>query len=310
MKQNKLTILIITIIFLTISLLTFLVTNPKINVTENFISSTENINLDYYIYTDTSNNLLLLDKTTKEETIISERVLDFYVGDKTVVYLYKGNNGTQLVLYSFITQKSTPINNYYINDYIVHKNYLYTVENLKILKYDLISLESEELCDVKTEDLIFNYADDEQLIFSSILNSVPTTQKYTFETNTKSLVSFNSSNIMAHGEYIYGLNNDSNLFRVDTDGNIEVISDFIMLKFYIDDSFLVYIDERGKLNALESNGTNRVLSDYVNDFMVKNNFLYYMSQYSHNKIYKTPLTGRYKEVITEKANINFNFNEF
>lgn len=310
MRQNKLTILITAIIFLIISLLIFLVTKPKINVTENFASTVENINLDYYVYIDTSNNLILLDKTTKKETIISERVLDFYIGDKTVVYSYKSNNGTQLILYSLATQTSTLINNYYINDYIVHKNHLYTVENLKILKYDLTTLEAEELCDVITEDLIFNYVDEEQLIFSSIINSVPTTQKYTFEANNINSICFNSTNIMVHGKYVYGLNKDSNLFRVEEDGNYEVISDFIMLKFYIDDSFLVYIDETGKLNTLESNGTNRVISDYVNDFLVKNNSLYYTSPYSHNKIYKTQLTGRHKQVIIEKANINFKFNLF
>lgn len=310
MKKNKLSVLLITVVILVISIIAYCCNKPKINIAENYTNNPKNTNIDYYIYTDISNNLLLLDKNTKEEKIISENVLDFHIGDKTVVYSYKDNNGTQLVLYSLETQESTTINNHYINDYIVHKNLLYTVENSKILEYDLTNLESNELCDVKTEDLIFNYVDDKQLIFSSIINSVPTTQKYTFETNEKSLVSFNSTNIMVHGGYIYGLNKDYNLFRVDSEGNNEVISDFVILKFYINDNFLVYIDEEGKLNTLENNGTNRVISDYVNNFLVKNNCLYYMSRHSNNKIYKTQLTGRHKEVISEIANIEFNFDEF
>lgn len=310
MKQNKLTVLLITTLIFIIAILVFLFTKPKTNAKECVVTNSANINIDYYIYIDTSNNLLLLDKFTKEEILISKNVLDFKIGDKAVIYSYKNNTGTNLVVYSLSTQQYNTIHNHYINDYIVYNNFMYTVENFKIIQTDLTTFESKELFPVKTEDLIFNYVDDKQLIFSSIINSVPTSQQYIFAKNFTSLIAFNSTNIMVHGNYIYGLNEDSNLFRIDVDGNTEIISDFVILKFYIDDNFLIYIDAKGKLNTLEYTSTNRVVADYASNFLVKNNSLYYISRHSNNKLYKTSLTGGHKEVILEKVNSDFKFNEF
>jgi len=312
MKQNKLTVLLITTVLLIITILVLCIIKPqsKTSIQENIIINSANINSDYYIYIDTSNNLLLLDKFTKEETLISKNVLDFHIGDNTVIYSYKDSGSTKLVLYSLITQQSTTINSHYINDYIVYKNFIYTVENFKTIQTDLTTFESKELFSVKTEDLIFNYVDDKQLIFSSIINSVPTSQQYIFAKNFTSLVAFNSTNIIVHDNYIYGLNEDSNLFRIDVDGNTEIISDFVILKFYIDDNFLIYIDAKGKLNTLEYTSTNRVIADYASNFLVKNNCLYYISRQSNNNIYKIQLTGGPKDVILDNANSDFQFNEF
>lgn len=310
MKQNKLTVLLITTLIFIIAILVFLFTKPKTNVKECVVTNSANINIDYYIYIDTSNNLLLLDKFTKEEILISKNVLDFKIGDKAVIYSYKNNTGTNLVVYSLSTQQYNTIHNHYINDYIVYNNFMYTVENFKIIQTDLTTFESKELFPVKTEDLIFNYVDDKQLIFSSIINSVPTSQQYIFAKNFTSLIAFNSTNIMVHGNYIYGLNEDSNLFRIDVDGNTEIISDFVILKFYIDDNFLIYIDAKGKLNTLEYTSTNRVIADYASNFLVKNNCLYYISRQSNNNIYKIQLTGGPKDVILDNANSDFQFNEF
>ena len=174
---------------------------------------------------------------------------------------------------------------------------------------NLQSGETNALMEIQTDDFIFNAVDDNRLILSFIKNSIPTTQEYIFKTGSSKDLAFDSSNIMINNNLIYGLDSSSNIFRIDSNGNLETISNFPVLKFYINDDYLIYIDFQGKLMSLSINGTNRVISDSVGDFVVFEDSLYYISPASKNNIFKTQLNGRHKEIVIANSNTNLKFSE-
>lgn len=269
----------------------------------------EEVAINAYIYIDDNNSLILKDKDSSIETVVEERVIDFKVADHYIVYIHKDSTGKHLAKYSLLDNSSSVIKDYYNNEFIINNDILYYAENNIIRRLDLITNEDEEVIDIGTEDFIFNYVDDSRLILSYIKNSVPTTQEYSFENNTLSLLTFDSTNIFALNGFIYGLNKESNIFRINSNKEIETISDFPVLKFYMNNNYLVYIDSEGKLMSLNLDGTNRVISDYANNFKIVDDYLYYMTPASKGKVFKTQLTGRHKETIIEKAHNDFNFDE-
>lgn len=268
-----------------------------------------NLYLDYYVYIDNENKLTILDKETKKSTVLSNDVIEFHTGDEYIVYISKNFDGKKLLSYSFATKEITTIKDYYTNDFFVYNDYLYLVEENTIYSYNLNTTTTSSILTIHTSDIIFNYIDNDKLIYSSLVDSISTTQEYLFESKiTKKLFS-NASNIIVLNDYIYALNDSMNLFRLNKLGQIETISDLTMINFFINDDILVYIDEQGKLNTIEISGTHKIIADSVSDFNVINNNIYYMSPSAENKIFKAPLTGRHKETIIQNANLNFNFDE-
>lgn len=309
MRNFKSIITIIIIFILTLFFSTLFFFKRDIQTKQDDLVPSSNIYLDYYIYIDNENNLIALDKTTKKSTIISKDVIEFHLGSEYIVYISKNYDGKKLLSYSFTTKDITTIKDYYTNDFFVYNNYLYLVEDNIIYSYNLNTSTTSNVLNIHTSDIIFNHIDDEKLIYSSLVNNISTTQEYLFESKTTKKLFSNASNVIVFNDYIYALNDSMNLFRINEFGQMETISDLIMLNFFINDDIVVYIDKLGKLNTIEINGIHKIIADSVSDFTVINNSIYYMSPSAENKIFKTPLTGRHKEAIIENANLNFNFDE-
>lgn len=309
--MNKKMLLIIPCLMLVGLLSLFMINkvNSKDIKTQNDIPSS-NIELSFYVYINSDNELSLKHKLTNEIQILDKQVIDLELGLNTIVYISKGSGSKRLISYSMQTKEKKVIRDYYSNEFIIYENSLFLVEKGKVLEFDLNSDNSKELFDVGTDDLIFNYVNKDKLIFSHMKNSVPTTQSYIFTTKATEIVSFDATNITVLGDYIYGLNKSSNIFRIDSENNIEIISDFTVIKFYIDNNYLIYIDEQGVLNSLDLNSSNRVISKLASNFFVNNNDLYYITPSSKNTIYKTQLNGRHKEIIIENAHNEFIFKLF
>lgn len=262
-----------------------------------------------YIYINNNNDLIILDKDSNAKTTIASNVLDFSIGSSSLAYIHKDSTGKHLSIYYPESNTYEQFKDYYNSDYIMHENLLFYMNDYTIESYNVDTKEIDVVYNANTNDMVFNYVDDSILIFSSIRNGVPATQKYSFSDKSISLVYFNATNIIVLDNYIYGLDNNLNIFRVDNKQNIETISDFLVVKFYIDNNFLVYIDANGTLNSLDLNGDNRVISDYVNDFLVSNNELYFTTTKNLGSVYKTQLTGRHRNTILDDSNANFLFKE-
>lgn len=284
------------------------------DIDTNSSDTIENINTssifkNSYIYINNNNELIILNKDSNAKTTVSSNVLDFSIGSSSLTYTHKDSTGKHLSIYYPESNTYEQFKDYYNSDYIMNENLLFYMNDHIIECYNVETKEIKSIYDAKTNDLVFNYVDDSILIFSSIRNGVPATQKYSFDDDSISLVCFDATNIIVLDNYIYGLDNNLNIFRVDNKQNIETILDFVVLKFYIDDEFLVYIDANGVLNSLDLNGDNRVISDCVNDFLVSNNELYFATTKNPGTVYKTQLTGRHKNTILNDSNANFLFKE-
>lgn len=262
-----------------------------------------------YIYINNGNQLIISNKDSKSQTIVSSNVLDFSIGTSSLTYSHRDTTGKHLSIYYSDTNTYEQFKDYYNSDYIMYNNLLFYMNDNTIESYNIETKETKTIYNANTNDLVFNYIDDSILIFSSIRNGVPATQKYSFKDNAISLVYFNATNIVVLGDYIYGLDHNLNIFRIGNDENIDVISDFPVLKFYIDNNFLVYIDADGQLNSLDLNRNNRVISSSVNDFIVNNNELYYTTTSNPGYVYKTQLSGRHRDIILKDSNANFLFRE-
>lgn len=273
------------------------------NTTSNFILKNS------CIYINDDNQLILHQKDTNTDITVSSNVIDFNDGNSFLAYTSKDSSGKHLTIYHPETNEYNKFKEHYSYDYIVCKDMLFYINNMYIESYNVNTREVQKIYNVITEDLVFNYVDDEMIIFSSIINGIPTTQKYSFTDNVASVVCTNATNITVLDDYIYGLTDDLNMFRIDSMQNIEAISDFKVLKFYINKNYLVYIDDEGSLNSLDLNGNNRLISDSASDFKVIENNLYFTTMKKPGFVYKTQLTGQHKELLLTNINTNFYFKE-
>lgn len=277
--------------------------------TDSDIEELNDFQLDCYVYIDSSNNLTVKDKLNNSSTVLSTDVLEFRSDEKYIVYVSKSYAAKKLISYSFETKETTTIKDNYIYDFYVDGNLLYFIEDKCIYSYNLDTSEVISILELKTSDIVLDYIDTDKIIFSCLISNVPTTQEYNLKTKEIKTLFKNASSIISLRDFTYGIDSSLHLFRIDEHGNIDTISDLNMLKFFINEYSIVYIDELGKLNTIDSNGTNRVIADSVNDFIVIEDYIYYISPSAKNKIIKIHLSGRNKEFIIENANNNFNFNE-
>lgn len=261
-----------------------------------------------YIYIDSENSLCLKDINSEEIIVLNREVLEFKNSSDFLVFTSKDLNNKNLKIYNLKTAQEETLKDYYTEDFLVKDDYLFYIENNSIKKLNLNSKEEKTLIELGTNDVVLNFVDDKLLTFSYIVNSTPTTYSYNLNSGECKEIAKNSTNIVISNNIIYGLDSNFNIFKVDTNGNIDTVSNYPVLKFSIDSDYIVYIDTKGSLNTLDSRGNKRVISDSVIDFKRIGNTLYYISASSENKVLETQLTGRHKKVVLLNSSPMFNFN--
>lgn len=279
------------------------------SVKEDISETQIQANVDFsnkYIYLNSDNSLCLKDIYSEDVTILSKDVLEFKKSNEYLIFINKDYDGKRLKSLDLKTGNVETLKDYYNEDFLVQNEYLFYLEDNKICKLNLKSKESEELVALNTNDVVLNLVNDNALVFSYMERSIPTTFSYDLTKKTSKKVATNSSNIVYLDGALYGLDSNLNIFKVNSDNTLDIISNYPVLKFTIDKDCMVYIDANGSLITLDSKGSKRVIADSATDFKRIDNNLYYISASSKNTIFETQLTGRHKKAITNDSSPTLN----
>lgn len=300
MNKNKFKIYLATV------LASLLVSCSPVSFSKTVAPEVEScINVDFfnkYIYIDNENSLCLKDKTSNSTSLISQNILEFKNSNEFLAFIQKDTSGKKLKICDIKTGETTTVKDYYNEDFLVKDEYLFYVENNSIYKLNLNSKENSILVTIGTNDVVLNLVTDESIIFSYIKQSTPTTFSYNFHSEDLKEVAKNVTNIVVSNNVIYGLDSNLNLFKINKDNTLDTVSNYPILKFTINNDYLVYIDTNGSLTTLDSKGIKRIISDSAIDFKRIEDKIYYISASKENTIFETQLTGRHKNIIIDNAN--------
>lgn len=276
--------------------------DENINVIEEQDTNVS-INLkDSFIYIDNKNSLSIKDKFSESSYVLKENVIDFKNSNDYIAFINKDSNWKQLNLYDIKENSFFTVKEFYKDDFLINDKFLFYIDSLSVYKMDLVSKEKTVLCKIGTDDVVLNYADNDYVMFSYISNSIPTTFLFNLKTEEIKAITYNAMNLMILGNYVYGLDSSSNIFRISLETfDKETVSDFPVLKFCITDKYLTYIDYQGYLRTLDYNGINRVISESSNDFVVLDNKLYYTSFTNKDYIFETQPTGNPKKILIKNS---------
>lgn len=264
---------------------------------------------DCFIYLDNNNSLSIKDKFTDSVYVFKDNIIDFKNSNSHIAFLNKDSGCKQLHVYDIKENTFFTVKEFYNDDFLINDNFLFYIDSLSIYKMDLRTKEKYVLCEIGTDDVVLNYTNNNYLMFSYISNSIPTTFLFDLDTQENKPISQNSMSLMILDNYIYGLDNRSNIFRINISTlDKETVSDFPVLKFCITDKYLVYIDYQGYLRTLDYKGVNRIIAEASNDFIVLDNKIYYTSLTTKDYIFQTQLTGNPKKVFAKNSHNSLKLN--
>lgn len=285
-----------------ISLLTVFLTGCNIGS-----SNTPNNEVVERIYTtnglfNINKNYELIYSNNDNKTVIDKNVISFKANDNYLVYAQSEsgeNTGYQLTVLNLMTNQKEITKHIVFDSYIIDDTNLYFVSDYNVMKVDLTSKEEKTLYKSSTNDIFFHDLKNDLLAISHIKAGVPTV--VIIDTiNNKISHEFKSigTDYILNGDYVYGIDDNYNMFRLGANDEKEVVNGIQVLKFELYKNMIVYIDINSRLNVLDIKGSNRHLTSNVVDFKVFGDDIYYITSVD-NKMYKINAKGVNTEVIFE-----------
>lgn len=249
-------------------------------------------------------NYDLIYSNNNTEIVVDKNVTSFKSNDNYLVYAqseFGEDTGYIVTVLNLATNQKELTKHIAFDSYIIDDTNLYFVSDYNVIKVDLNSKEEKTLYKTSTNDIFFHDLKNNLLAISHIKAGVPTVVIINV-TDNKIIHEFKSigTDYILNGEHIYGIDDNYNMFRLNTNNEKEVVNGIQMLKFELYKDMIVYIDTNSRLNVLDINGSNRHLTSNVVDFKVFGDDIYYITSVD-NKLYKINAKGVNTEVIFENT---------
>lgn len=287
-----------------ISILTIFLTGCSIGT-----SNTPNNEVVEQVYT--TNGLFNINKSYEliyanngTEMVIDKNVTSFKSNNDYLAYAQSESGedtGYILTVLNLITNEKEITKHISFDSYMIDNSSLYFVSDYNVINLDLNSKEEKTVYKTSTNDIFFHDLKNNSLAISHIKTGVPTVVIID-TTNNKIIHEFKSigTDYVLNGDCVYGIDDNYNMFRLDTNNEKEVVNGIQMLKFELYKDMIVYIDTNSRLNVLDIKGSNRHLTSNVVDFTVFGDDIYYITSVD-NKLYKINAKGVNTEVIFENT---------
>lgn len=245
-----------------------------------------------------NDNYDLLYLNGDKSMVVDKDVLGFECNDDYIVYSKSNEEeGYDLTVLDLYKNEKETLKTIKFDSFILNENILYFTEDYNVKSLNLDSKQEKTIYKTSTDDIVFHDIENNILLLSHLKGR---------EAN---LVAINTSNFKKIGEttstgskykikddYLYGINKNDNLFRLDKDGNEEIVPGIEMVSFDICDQNIIYLDITGKLNMIDLSGSNRHISSNILDFKVFDNVIYYTTSVD-DKLYKTRLNSNDKDIV-------------
>lgn len=245
-----------------------------------------------------NNNYDLLYLNGDKSMVIDKNVLGFECSDDYLVYSKSNNEeGYDLMALDLDKNEKETLKTIKYDSFMLHNNTLFFTENYNIKSLNLDSKHEKTIYKTSTDDIVFHDIDNNVLLISHLKGRKANLVAINIS-NSKKIGETTSigSKYKIKDEYLYGINKDNNLFRLDKEGIVDVVPGIEMVSFEIYDQNIFYLDVRGKLHMLELSGSNRHIASNILDFKIFNNIIYYTTSVD-DKLYRTRFNRNDKEIV-------------
>ncbi|MGU8834356.1 hypothetical protein ACV3UL_08640 [Clostridium perfringens] len=263
---------------------------------------------NHYIYIDSNSNLVIKDPMSNSTEVLAQNIVDYKYSSKYIVYTEKYSFKTKTYSYNRLSGETEVILEAFKGDYEIYNDFLFYIDKNSIMKLNLSSKEKISLESIDTSDVVLHGYVKGNLFFSCIKDGRPTLFAFNEDTSTIKNINTYPSNIRFSENYLYGLNEFGNIYRLNSYNKIDTIGGLEVLSYELSNDNIVYMDDKGSLNCLTLDGVNRVIAENVVDFKVFNDNILYLSSNKPNTAFITQLTGNHKSVLVDNIGSNFNIN--
>lgn len=259
-----------------------------------------------YLYIDKDYNLCRYNEKEKTKSIIDTNVLNYKSNSDYIVYIKAENNQNSIYIHDFVKDTKNKVTEVFNPELLLDDTNLYFVLNNKLIEYSIMNNKVNREFNLTTDDIVLHDIKDNLIAFSYMKNNTPTISTLDINSGEEEKVLEKCSNIFFNNGYIYGINSDNLIVRTRQGEDETIVNNLEVIKFKMTSDYIVYIDVRGRLNSLDMDGTNKVVSENAIDFDIIDNKIIYLT--NNDVIYETQLNAKHKSIfITDSINtLNIN----